>query len=163
MTDKVVATIAAAVAAWDRLNCAFNAGIEGTAVPTAEYDEAVFDSVIAGNLKGVFRSMSVRENRLAGAHHFRQSGFVANVLRLPGAVRETAAADIRPVDWPGRTKLLGCLRRRRIGPELEPSISGGGNRPALLPIHADAADIRHEHPRLARDVGAHVPALRLRI
>lgn len=31
-----------------------NAGIEGTVAPTADYEEAVFDAVIAVNLKGVF-------------------------------------------------------------------------------------------------------------
>jgi len=31
-----------------------NAGIEGTVTPIAEYDEAVFDAVIAVNVKGVF-------------------------------------------------------------------------------------------------------------
>src|SRR6185295_17405539 len=35
--------------------CFFNnAGIEGTIVPTAEYDEAVFDQVMGVNVKGVF-------------------------------------------------------------------------------------------------------------
>ena len=41
--------------AYGRIDCFFNnAGIEGTVCPTQEYDEAVFDHVIAVNLKGVF-------------------------------------------------------------------------------------------------------------
>jgi NAD(P)-dependent dehydrogenase (short-subunit alcohol dehydrogenase family) len=37
------------------IDCFFNnAGIEGDMRPTAEYDEAVFDAVVAVNLKGVF-------------------------------------------------------------------------------------------------------------
>lgn len=44
-----------ALDAFGAIDCFFNnAGIEGTVVPTAEYEEAVFDAVIAVNLKGVF-------------------------------------------------------------------------------------------------------------
>ena len=47
--------VKAAVNAYGRIDCFFNnAGIEGRIAPTAEYDEAVFDAVIAVNLKGVF-------------------------------------------------------------------------------------------------------------
>ena len=43
------------LAAYGRIDCFFNnAGIEGAVVPTQDYDEAVFDKVIAVNLKGVF-------------------------------------------------------------------------------------------------------------
>ena len=39
-------------------HCFFNnAGIEGRAAPTQDYDEAIFDQVIAVNLKGVFLGM----------------------------------------------------------------------------------------------------------
>ena len=41
--------------AYGRIDCFFNnAGIEGQVCPTQEYDEDVFDKVIAVNLKGVF-------------------------------------------------------------------------------------------------------------
>ena len=44
--------------AYGRIDCFFNnAGIEGAVCPTQEYDEAVFDRVIAVNLKGVFLGM----------------------------------------------------------------------------------------------------------
>ena len=47
--------VAAAVEAWGGIDCFFNnAGIEGAVTPTAEYDEAMFDRVIAVNVKGVF-------------------------------------------------------------------------------------------------------------
>jgi NAD(P)-dependent dehydrogenase (short-subunit alcohol dehydrogenase family) len=46
------------LAAFGRIDCFFNnAGIEGRVMPTQEYDEAVFDAVIAVNLKGVFLGM----------------------------------------------------------------------------------------------------------
>ncbi len=44
-----------ALDAYGRIDCFFNnAGIEGKVVPIQEYDEDVFDAVIAVNLKGVF-------------------------------------------------------------------------------------------------------------
>ena len=45
----------AATQAFGRIDCFFNnAGIEGRVALTADYEEAVFDAVIAVNLKGVF-------------------------------------------------------------------------------------------------------------
>ncbi|MBS0560300.1 MAG: glucose 1-dehydrogenase [Proteobacteria bacterium] len=47
--------VKAALDAYGRIDCFFNnAGIEGSVAPTAEYDEAMFDAVIAVNVKGVF-------------------------------------------------------------------------------------------------------------
>jgi len=43
----------------------------------------------------LFRSMTVRENVLAGAHSAGHAGFLANALRLPAARREDAAAADR--------------------------------------------------------------------
>ena len=51
----VRAYVRTAIDAHGRIDCFFNnAGIEGKVVPIQEYDEAVFDRVIAVNLKGVF-------------------------------------------------------------------------------------------------------------
>ena len=52
----------------------------------------------------LFRSMSVRENMLAGAHLLGRTGFVANALLLPAVWREAAAAR-RALD-----RLLDLLR-----------------------------------------------------
>ncbi|WP_149536087.1 ABC transporter ATP-binding protein [Siccirubricoccus phaeus] len=43
----------------------------------------------------LFRSMSVRENVLAGAHAEGRTGFLANALRLPAARREERAAAVQ--------------------------------------------------------------------
>ena len=40
----------------------------------------------------LFRSMTVRDNVLAGAHHLGRTGFLANALALPAAKREEARA-----------------------------------------------------------------------
>src|ERR1700748_2020360 len=47
--------VKAALDAYGSIDCFFNnAGIEGKAAPMQDYDEAMFDQVIAVNLKGVF-------------------------------------------------------------------------------------------------------------
>jgi branched-chain amino acid transport system ATP-binding protein len=43
----------------------------------------------------LFRSLSVRQNILVGAHHLGRSGFIANALRLPIVRAEEAAATAR--------------------------------------------------------------------
>lgn len=51
----VRAYVRAALDAFGRIDCFFNnAGIEGAIAPTAEYDEATFDAVMAVNVKAVF-------------------------------------------------------------------------------------------------------------
>jgi NAD(P)-dependent dehydrogenase (short-subunit alcohol dehydrogenase family) len=51
----VQAYVKAAIDAFGRIDCLVNnAGIEGKIAPVAEYDEAVWDRVIAVNLKGTF-------------------------------------------------------------------------------------------------------------
>ncbi len=50
--------VKATLDAYGRIDCFFNnAGIEGSVTPTQDYDEAMFDKVIAVNLKGVFLGM----------------------------------------------------------------------------------------------------------
>jgi len=51
----VRAYVQATLDAYGRIDCFFNnAGIEGKVVPIQDYDEELFDAVIAVNLKGVF-------------------------------------------------------------------------------------------------------------
>jgi NAD(P)-dependent dehydrogenase (short-subunit alcohol dehydrogenase family) len=58
VTSQVQMMIDKTVAAYGRLDCAFNnAGIEGRMVDTAEYPEDVFDRIMAINLKGVWLCM----------------------------------------------------------------------------------------------------------
>lgn len=54
----VQAYVKAAVDTYGRIDCFHNnAGIEGKVAPTAEYDEAMFDTVMNVNVKGVFLGM----------------------------------------------------------------------------------------------------------
>jgi NAD(P)-dependent dehydrogenase (short-subunit alcohol dehydrogenase family) len=53
--DAVQAYVAKAVSAFGRIDCFHNnAGIEGTVANIADYDEAMFDTVMAVNVRGVF-------------------------------------------------------------------------------------------------------------
>lgn len=54
-SGEVQAYVKATLDAHGAIDCFFNnAGIEGRIAPTAEYDEDMFDAVLAVNLKGVF-------------------------------------------------------------------------------------------------------------
>ncbi len=51
----VAAYVKATLDAYGRIDCFFNnAGIEGQVAPIVDYDEAMFDAVLAVNVKGVF-------------------------------------------------------------------------------------------------------------
>ncbi|WP_369412756.1 SDR family NAD(P)-dependent oxidoreductase [Neoroseomonas alba] len=54
-TADVQGYVARALDAFGRIDCFHNnAGIEGRVMPTAEYDEDVYDAIMAVNVKGVF-------------------------------------------------------------------------------------------------------------
>ena len=56
--DEVKHYVQATLDAWGRIDCFFNnAGIEGKIAATQDYDDDVFDRVIAVNLRGVFLGM----------------------------------------------------------------------------------------------------------
>ncbi|MGD9880927.1 MAG: glucose 1-dehydrogenase [Reyranella sp.] len=56
--DSVKAYVDKAVATFGRIDCFHNnAGIEGTVAPVVDHDEAMFDAVMAVNVRGVFLGM----------------------------------------------------------------------------------------------------------
>jgi NAD(P)-dependent dehydrogenase (short-subunit alcohol dehydrogenase family) len=79
-TDAVRALLDQAVAEYGPLNVAVNnAGIEGTPfVPTADYEEDVFDAVIDTNLKGVWRCMKYEIPQMA------DGGTIINMSSIAG-------------------------------------------------------------------------------
>jgi NAD(P)-dependent dehydrogenase (short-subunit alcohol dehydrogenase family) len=79
----VQAYVKAALDTYGRIDCFHNnAGIEGTWQHTAEYDEAMFDQVIAVNVKGVFLGLRhVLPVMLA-----QKSGAVVNTASVAGLV-----------------------------------------------------------------------------
>jgi NAD(P)-dependent dehydrogenase (short-subunit alcohol dehydrogenase family) len=82
-SSEVQAYVKAAIDKFGRIDCFFNnAGIEGKVTATAQYDEAVFDQVIAVNVKGVFLGL-----RHVLPEMIRQgSGAVVNTASVAGLV-----------------------------------------------------------------------------
>lgn len=81
----VAAYVKAALDAYGTIDCFHNnAGIEGSIVPTVDYDEAVFDAVIGVNLKGVFLGLKhvlpvmIRQKRGAVVNTASTAGLVAS-------------------------------------------------------------------------------------
>jgi NAD(P)-dependent dehydrogenase (short-subunit alcohol dehydrogenase family) len=79
----VKAYVKATIETFGRIDCFFNnAGIEGKVMPTAEYDEAVFDAVLGVNVKGVFLGL-----RHVLPEMIRQgTGAVVNTASVAGLV-----------------------------------------------------------------------------
>ena len=79
--------VAKTLAAYGRIDCFFNnAGIEGKVVPIQEYDEDVFDQVIAVNLKGVFLGLRyvLPEMIKQGSGAIVNTASVAGLFGAPG-------------------------------------------------------------------------------
>ena len=80
---EVQAYVTAALDAYGRIDCFFNnAGIEGKVAPTAEYDEAVFDAVLAVNVKGVFLGL----RHVLPVMLRQKAGAVVNTASVAGLV-----------------------------------------------------------------------------
>jgi NAD(P)-dependent dehydrogenase (short-subunit alcohol dehydrogenase family) len=87
-TDSVRAYVDKAVKAYGRIDCFHNnAGIEGVVAPTADYDEAMFDAVMAVNVRGVFLGLKyVLKQMLAqkGGGAIVNTASTAALLGSPG-------------------------------------------------------------------------------
>ncbi len=82
-SSDVQAYVKASLEAHGRIDCFFNnAGIEGKVMPTAEYDEAMFDAVIGVNVKGVFLGL----RHVLPAMLRQKSGAVVNTASVAGLV-----------------------------------------------------------------------------
>ncbi len=81
--DDVRNYVARALERFGRIDCFFNnAGIEGRIAPTAEYDEDMFDAVIAVNVKGVFLGL----RHVLPVMIRQQSGTVVNTASIAGLI-----------------------------------------------------------------------------
>src|SRR6202140_4983971 len=79
----VAAYVKAALESYGRIDCFHNnAGIEGKLTHTAEYDEAMFDQVIAVNVKGVFLGL----RHVLPVMLRQKSGAIVNTASVAGLV-----------------------------------------------------------------------------
>jgi NAD(P)-dependent dehydrogenase (short-subunit alcohol dehydrogenase family) len=79
----VAAYVKAALESYGRIDCFHNnAGIEGKLTHTAEYDEAMFDQVIAVNVKGVFLGL----RHVLPVMLQQKSGAIVNTASVAGLV-----------------------------------------------------------------------------
>jgi NAD(P)-dependent dehydrogenase (short-subunit alcohol dehydrogenase family) len=86
-SQSVKAYVDRAVAEYGTIDCFFNnAGIVGRIMPTAEYDEAVFDAVINVNVKGVFLGLRhvLPVMIKAGSGAIVNTASVAGLVGTPG-------------------------------------------------------------------------------
>ena len=79
----VAAYVEAALDAYGRIDCFFNnAGIEGKIAEIADHDEAMFDAVLAVNVKGVFLGL----RHVLPVLLKQRSGAVVNTASVAGLV-----------------------------------------------------------------------------
>ncbi len=112
--------VKAALDAYGSIDCFHNnAGIEGIVAPTAEYDEAMFDTVMAVNVKGVFLGLRhvlpvmLKQKRSAVVNMASVAGLVASP-RNAGLCRIEARGDRPHQDRGGRSGACGHSRERRM-------------------------------------------------
>lgn len=98
------ALVAAAVAKFGRLDCAFNnAGIAGSQHKTADYSEEEWDRIIAVNLKGVWLCMRAEIRQFSAQ---RSKGAIVNTASAAGLV----AAHSMPVYTAAKHGVVGLTK-----------------------------------------------------
>jgi branched-chain amino acid transport system ATP-binding protein len=97
----------------------------------------------------LFRTLSVQDNVLLGAHARTRAGFVASALRLPGARREERDTVQRARELMDLVGLGDCVERRvadlPFGIQKRVELARGlASRPQLLLLDEPAAGLNHE-------------------
>src|SRR6478609_12221684 len=108
---------------------------------------------------GILTAAARRSSRSSATGTPGGLGSLADRATSAAVASSSATADLRRGLRLSRRHGQGGGRCRRTAPELEPRVAGGRDLIAPAPVHVQPADIRQEHPRLAGDVGAHIPAV----
>lgn len=107
VAGEVEAMVAAAVAEYGRIDCAFNnAGIEEEHQPLGESDEAVFDRIMAVNVKGVWLCMKYQIRQM-----LRQGGgAIVNTASVAGLV----GAPTQPIYAASKHAVVGLTKTAAV-------------------------------------------------
>ena len=161
-SSDVQAYVAEAMGRYGRIDAFFNnAGVEGRVAFTADYDEAVFDAVLAINVKGVFLGLKhvITAMVASGGGAIVNTASTAGVSGSPGLSAYVASKHAvigltrtAAVEYGGRGIRVNAVcpgpTRTRMIASLESQTGGGANDPgeryrAMIPIgrYADASEI----------------------
>ncbi len=107
IASEVEAMVAAAVAEYGRIDCAFNnAGIEEEHLPLGESEEAVFDRIMAVNVKGVWLCMKYQIRQMLK----QGGGAIVNTASVAGLV----GAPTQPIYAASKHAVVGLTKTAAV-------------------------------------------------
>jgi NAD(P)-dependent dehydrogenase (short-subunit alcohol dehydrogenase family) len=107
IASEVEAMVAAAVAEFGRIDCAFNnAGIEEEHLPLGESEEAVFDRIMAVNVKGVWLCMKYQIRQMLK----QGGGAIVNMASVAGLV----GAPTQPIYAASKHAVVGLTKTAAV-------------------------------------------------
>jgi NAD(P)-dependent dehydrogenase (short-subunit alcohol dehydrogenase family) len=107
VAGEVQAMVAAAVAAYGRIDCAFNnAGIEEEHLPLGQSEEAVFDRIMAVNVKGVWLCMKYQIQQML----VQGGGAIVNTASVAGLV----GAPTQPIYAASKHAVVGMTKTAAV-------------------------------------------------
>jgi NAD(P)-dependent dehydrogenase (short-subunit alcohol dehydrogenase family) len=107
IASEVEAMVAAGVAQFGRIDCAFNnAGIEEEHLPLGESEEAVFDRIMAVNVKGVWLCMKYQIRQMLK----QGGGAIVNTASVAGLV----GAPTQPIYAASKHAVVGLTKTAAV-------------------------------------------------
>jgi NAD(P)-dependent dehydrogenase (short-subunit alcohol dehydrogenase family) len=107
IASEVEAMVAAAVTEYGRIDCAFNnAGIEEEHLPLGESEEAVFDRIMAVNVKGVWLCMKYQIRQMLK----QGGGAIVNTASVAGLV----GAPTQPIYAASKHAVVGLTKTAAV-------------------------------------------------
>lgn len=107
VASEVEAMVAAAVTAYGRIDCAFNnAGIEEEHLPLGQSEEAVFDRIMAVNVKGVWLCMKYQIQQMLK----QGGGAIVNTASVAGLI----GAPTQPIYAASKHAVVGLTKTAAV-------------------------------------------------